>query len=181
MLGFIKHNAFKMPGTRRLFGPPSPSLTLDWLRWRPPAVGRQARAPSPGLCGLWTEEHSSSVPGLGVAPTPMSALLGTPRSRALQQSRVTSSSSVNPSASTRPGTMEEPAATCDRGGSAERSLLCLARLEDPVTPSGMITALECLVCTRQGALPRRELCILTSLPREAAWLVAPFYRVKKRG
>lgn len=73
-------------------------------------------------------------------------------------------SPVSPSAG--PGTSEEPAAVCGRGGSAIKNENC------PV----VITVYKAGHCS-----PGESLFILISLPREAAWLVAPFYRIKKRG
>lgn len=64
-----------------------------------------------------------------------------------------------------PGTLEEPDTAYDGLASQSR----------------MRTALGCLLRARQGtATQERTLFILTSLPREEAWLVAPFYKVKKR-
>lgn len=68
---FIKHNAFKMPGPRRLARPPSPrspyglsptTAPSRW-RWRPP----RPWASRSRLCGLYTEKHCSSVSCLRVS------------------------------------------------------------------------------------------------------------------
>lgn len=65
---FIKHNAFKMPGPRRLVQPPSPRspsvlAPTASFRWPPP----RSWASRSSLRGLCTEKPCSSVSGLRVS------------------------------------------------------------------------------------------------------------------
>lgn len=100
---FIKHNAFKMTGPRRLALPPSPRSPSGLAptapsRWR----SRRPWAPRSSLCGLCTEKHCSSVSSLCVSCRAV-VLPRTPRvSVSWCKATSTLSSRVNPGASTRP-------------------------------------------------------------------------------
>ena len=73
--GFIKHNAFKMPGTRPLFRPSPSPLSLE--------TGSDGARPQSAdvawaLDQVYADHGQKRRLGFGVAPAPTSTLLGTP-------------------------------------------------------------------------------------------------------
>lgn len=98
---FIKHNAFKMPGPRRLVQPPSP---------RSPSVLAPTASfhRGPGLPGRvyadCVQKSPAALSPVCVSPARAEVLLSTPRiSVSWCKAAFTMSSPVNPGASTRPG------------------------------------------------------------------------------
>lgn len=116
---FIKHNAFKMPGKRRLAWSPSLGLPPDWLRWRPPAGCPGSHwPPSSGLSGLCTEKHSRQCQ-VRVSLRRRSGKPHEPASSS-KADKPLSSSPVSPGAGH--GTLQESVIPPDRRGFAESRL-----------------------------------------------------------